>query len=388
MRARTIAAALTGCVFATVAWTTLADLGSAAGPEAQASVQSWAISAQPTVVIGAGGEPGHELDYVYDAARLADGRIVVANGGREVRYYSATGQYLFQHGRPGAGPGEYRAMRRLHVARGDTLWLYDNLLPRFTVLSPSGSLVRVVRLEARGSPGLVGTLANGTLVVGPVVRRWIKTGPSTEAGELEYRFLTPDGRAIGATIPFRGPDAFVVTFRDGRGQRALPFAVEPTAATSQTHLYSASPTADSVYTYDSRGSLTRVFSLGLSPRRVSQTDITRLLEIELSALASESARRSYRELFRQLPKPDIFPALRTLIVDSYGLIWCESFAYDPDREAWWTIVDSLGRTVAKAKAPPGVSVTRIGPNYVVGIRRLPGEPDQVGMYSLVRTAPD
>lgn len=94
---------------------------------ATAELEAWALSASPRVEIGvAEGEDPYQLYDVTSAARLPDGRIVIANNGsREVRFFDADGRFLLQVGGRGDGPGEYRQVDRVRLVPGDTLLVFD-----------------------------------------------------------------------------------------------------------------------------------------------------------------------------------------------------------------------------------------------------------------------
>ena len=69
----------------------------------------WLIGEAPILSIGAlEGNPAYELYQVRDAARLPDGRIVVANAGSgELRVFDPSGTHLASWGGRGEGPGEF-----------------------------------------------------------------------------------------------------------------------------------------------------------------------------------------------------------------------------------------------------------------------------------------
>src|SRR5687768_2934188 len=92
----------------------------------------------PTVRIGtADGDSSEVLFGAFSVDRTSDGRIVVANSGTsEVRIYDARGVHLRTMGRRGDGPGEFRALLRLGVIRGDTILAYDWRHGRITWFSP------------------------------------------------------------------------------------------------------------------------------------------------------------------------------------------------------------------------------------------------------------
>ena len=82
----------------------------------------WTVGAQPLVSIGnVEGESAYQLHRVADATRLADGRIVVANGGSlELLVFDAEGIHLDSWGGKGEGPGEFEGLNRVRSWAGDS----------------------------------------------------------------------------------------------------------------------------------------------------------------------------------------------------------------------------------------------------------------------------
>jgi hypothetical protein len=62
-----------------------------------------------------------------------------------ILFYAPDGVRIGSFGRPGGGPGEFQALRNLGWI-GDTLWAFDGLLFRFSLISSSRKLVATVRL--------------------------------------------------------------------------------------------------------------------------------------------------------------------------------------------------------------------------------------------------
>jgi hypothetical protein len=104
------------------------------------------IGTSPTVVIGTSDGP-LELQFhrAISAHRLADGRIVVSNGGSsELRWFAPDGAFQLAAGRAGQGPGEFRGTPTLFPWPGDSLAAYDPSLERLSLFSASGDQGRVV----------------------------------------------------------------------------------------------------------------------------------------------------------------------------------------------------------------------------------------------------
>jgi hypothetical protein len=68
-----------------------------------------------------------------------------------LRFYSASGAPLGKVGRKGGGPGEFQAMSQLGWI-ADTLWVYDGIQHRFTLLSPARKVLRTVPVPIPAKP--------------------------------------------------------------------------------------------------------------------------------------------------------------------------------------------------------------------------------------------
>lgn len=99
----------------------------------------------------------HDLVPFHEPASHA---LVVMNDGsiaigqpqdRSVRFFRSDGTPDGSFGRAGEGPGEFVAISRVGV-RGDSLWIYDPRLFRFTVLTPEREYARSLTADMRVRP--------------------------------------------------------------------------------------------------------------------------------------------------------------------------------------------------------------------------------------------
>ena len=83
----------------------------------------WAVGDEPALSIGTmEATAAYQLYRVADATRLADGRVVVANGGsNELLVFDANGGYLDAWGGQGEGPGEFTSLSLVAPWPGDSL---------------------------------------------------------------------------------------------------------------------------------------------------------------------------------------------------------------------------------------------------------------------------
>jgi hypothetical protein len=135
-------------------------------PPAVETVPGWAVGPEPLIEIGgAEDDARYQLFQVVDAARLSDGRIVVANGGsHELRFYDERGAYVSATGREGGGPGEFRGMgiKSLQVGADDSVYVFDWSSQRVSIFDARGRLARdFSALSSIGSLAYVGRFADG-----------------------------------------------------------------------------------------------------------------------------------------------------------------------------------------------------------------------------------
>jgi hypothetical protein len=91
------------------------------------------------------GLPGFPADVAVDH----QGRIYLGfSSPPELMRFSSRGLPEEHWERPGEGPGEFRMIRYLHVTASDSLVVFDPVLQRASIFSPSGAFVRSYR-----SPG-------------------------------------------------------------------------------------------------------------------------------------------------------------------------------------------------------------------------------------------
>lgn len=117
------------------------------------------------------------LSRIAGIAAAVDGRVYVADGLlKAVRIYDGSGKFVTEIGRPGDGPGEFRAINSIGV-RGRHLAVYD------------GSALRVTLFD-RHDLAVVGTIA---------VRDAL---PDLEwGGGAQIRFLSDSTFALGVRVP-------------------------------------------------------------------------------------------------------------------------------------------------------------------------------------------
>ncbi|MEO5799570.1 MAG: 6-bladed beta-propeller [Gemmatimonadales bacterium] len=117
----------------------------------------WPVAPVPmTRIGGSSSDESQELLGVGSARRLADGRVLVANGKpREMRIYSAQGKFLSRIGREGGGPGEFAGRIDIITLIGDTIVVFDQGSLRWSRFLASGKLVDEAKAGPAAAPAQV-----------------------------------------------------------------------------------------------------------------------------------------------------------------------------------------------------------------------------------------
>ena len=154
-----------------------------------ASNDSVGLSATPNVVRD---QKGRFYAIVHDASKVA--------------VFGPNGRLQKLIGRKGSGPGEFSSVYRIEIVQGDTLLVFDSMLRRVNVLSPTHNFVRVSPLPIRVTDFAV--LGSHWLIHGP--------GTSPSMAALPLHLFTSGGvheRSVGADPQIVKPGSRVPTWR-------------------------------------------------------------------------------------------------------------------------------------------------------------------------------
>lgn len=188
----------------------------------------------------------HDLTDVGFIAWARDGSIAIGQAqDLTLRFFAKDGTPQGRFGRSGAGPGEFRSLMRAGWL-GDTLWVYDHILRRVTLVGPHHKLLRsfVVTTSAKMPSGpdirhgtIGGVLPGGDVVMlglieVPLTMAFARVTPATGRGQMILAdssalcsTTTPDGRQVihpfcSREAPRTAPEgATVVTVRQSRAQQ-------------------------------------------------------------------------------------------------------------------------------------------------------------------------
>lgn len=140
----------------------------------------------------------------HSEARVARDRsgnmYVVGPYETRVKVFAPDGKYLRSIGTKGAGPGEYEGIAKVWVSREDSLYIFDNMLRRYDVLGPDGTLVRSARLEVGPEMQTI-VLPSGEFVFGLPIRTPDRIGQPLHRLTSIGKVMNSFGSATGVFRP-------------------------------------------------------------------------------------------------------------------------------------------------------------------------------------------
>lgn len=363
----------------------------------------WRLSSRPLLSIGgADGQGPTEFSGVVGVIRLDDGRVVVADAGSsELRFFGATGSFLYKRAGIGSGPGEVRGLDALAFAL-DTLYALD-AFGGAHLFTHDGTFTR--RIPYRMGPAAQfggdpdGVLAGSALVGRHVVSDWQRRPPGLDS--LEIRVLAPSGGSYRLLRTLPSQRTFRLT--TDRYKRATAYSPE-LAVAAFPHEVCASFTATyEVTCLDTLGRTTRVIRREVRSRTVTDSmkrawrngmtgrlpDGTSRLQGSLLAHRERVARTT--EFMRSLP------ALSRLLAARTGELWIADFqASDgivsnagaggrvPAGPSRWNIFAPNGAWSGTVTLPPRFRLFDAGRDWVAGVARDADDVERVEVWQLRR----
>ncbi len=309
----------------------------------------WRIGPEPSVSIGAleGAEP-YMLYLAWDATRLRDGRIVIANVGTdELRVFDASGTHLATWGGQGEGPGEFTGLWQVEPWPGDSIVAWH--APRFgiSVFDAQGNFARTIRLVHDEG-------------ISPMQR-------------FRPQSTKRDGTILAAHSP-EGGDTVAVQLRDGKGEVQSSFGThpgrEPVWASWGDLTVVGNTGRYEVRAFGADGSLARIVRRDHIPRPPTQGDVAAYIEQRVASniRATESEQAQSRRQYQTVPVAEYFPAFESIMRDALDHLWVEEYEVPGEERpgSLWAVFDPEGQVLGFVETPEGLWIFEIGEDYILG----------------------
>jgi len=293
-----------------------------------------------------------------------DGSLMIADGGsREVRVFSAAGEFQASFGGEGAGSGEFRRLRGLENA-GDTLLVFGDR--RVTVVAPDLSVVRTFGVDFFTTD--LHYLDGGAVL--PELSRPVL--PQAGLSGLVWRreplvLFDLRGTLIDSIGETRGHEVYVS--REGEYRTISPFFGRASrVAVLGRRIFRGSSETMQVEELDMSGNLLRILRIPDYP-----------LDLDDATIAAERAAildgvppgNFFRGVLEAAPASPTRPAFADILVDPSGAAWLELHQgeSEQDQPQEWLVLDADGTWLGTVRIPDRFTVSDITMDAVLGVRR-------------------
>lgn len=279
---------------------------------------------------------------IADVAVADDGRIYVADAeAHHVKVLSPDGTLQDTVGTRGDGPGEFRHLLKLSVARGDSLYVLDGADGRVHVFTPEGTFERgFLSGSDQGFP-IKMMIPDGTgassesaffFVYSPGARAVVQ-----DDAQMVVRTVRPGG-AIDGTL-FTTPPYQMTSKELANGGKLflnVPFTPFP-------H-YALGPTGRVHHAYGDSLNVTAYAPTG-QPERTVRVPFESTPPVTDSEIADALADRTRGKQQVRSQIPDSKPAFTQFLVDGEGRYWFGRPTANSDSTAWWVAAPETKRVV-------------------------------------------
>lgn len=338
----------------------------------------WTIGEVPIFEVGNPGETeGPDFYRVRGLVRLSNGVTVVANTGNfNLVYLGPSGSVITTVGRMGNGPGEFRAMRTIGRAEGDSVFVVDVLHQTISIFDDLGNFGRQMRYGTVVPHGYLpqGILPDGRFLFASDA---LTIGGKAEGPDSTLVLLVRLPGAVSDTVA-QLPKSFL-----GSPPGSLAFGPPSVFAVGEEQFYWGHGDRFEFRQFDQSGTLVRVFSKEWEPFHVSERIWQRVGEARIESLRRGRTRdmenliRRARQDQARIQRAEYLPAFLKALVDTEGNLWVMEYSLTGVRTAPWHVFDPSGRWITEVETPEGFTMMAVGADWVMGVALEEGTDAEV-----------
>lgn len=355
----------------------------------------WTVQDPWDFSVGDGVGPGHELHRVADATLLADGRLVVLNGGtNEVLVYRSPGRLTQATGQEGGGPGEYSQPTTLRGDDEGGLWVYDPGNSRTTHLDSQFEVIETQRtVYSFGTGRLIAALRPLTNGLVPLIQGTIPLMEIRNAeGVLEprWRVLLVDDTSPTEVAQLSGGEEFWTGVEQGiRLNDHVPFGQVSLYGSGPTSLVVGSSHARTFRVLDATGTEIATVDADGEPRSVTTEDWGHYQEsfrekhtgVRIRGMTT-NPRAAVQSFLSRAPRGEDFPMFDELQVDALARVWVREYSLAGATRRW-QVHSATNGLLAFLEVPRDWIVLEFGDGYLVALTMDEFDMEVVRVHQIV-----
>lgn len=344
--------------------------------------QGWRVG-DPLLSLGSEDDPLFQVAAA--ALRPGGGALVALGGSGEIRFYGPDGRREATLGRPGEGPGEFGILQSAGLLAGDTAWVFDYALRRFTLFHPAQGLLEVRSLE----PAPLRALAVGALEGGSWILReaWGDApgalGEGLRRDPIRVYRATASGGVTDTLASIPGREV-LITSEGGRAvMGTAPFARDATVAVTEDGVVLGDQEGYELRLMGPGGDLERIMRWAGPSLELTEDHVSRWVEAQLEGVDSRERDRA-RAYLENAPVPERRPAYGDVLTAPGGEIWVAEYAPPGRAPEGWTVLAADGTWLGAVVMPAGFAPLQVGEDRILGVHRDAQGVERVVVRALAR----
>lgn len=350
--------------------------------------EEWTLGTTPIFDVGnLDGDSTQQLFRVSDAARLPDGRIVIANGGsQELFFFDAAGNRTQVAGGRGGGPGEFESLS-WHQILKDTLAVANRRPARLSLFDLDGNFARSVAL----SGNMVGVFPDGTVLT----RQGALDGlPQSGLARFESSLirLAQDGEVLDSLGSIPGTEAHFDVGGGGVSIRTSPLMRSTWTLVHNDLYFVAATDTYEVKVFGMDGTLLSSIRKRHELRAIDDAVVDSYMEAALEDAGDDQALREARISLGSTELPPTLPAFgwssstqyAPVAIDDSGNLWVAEYGAFDNKKPRWSVFDRNGLLLGEVEFPVAVEPMHIGHDFVLGRIHDDFDVEHIVMYELLK----
>lgn len=334
------------------------------------AVAALSVDSVPFVNIAATAEDGSaRFLLAAGGTRLSSGVIVVSDlYDAVVRFFDGSGRLVRAVGRRGSGPGEFRSPSWVGQCAADSIFVWDPMLGRVTVLDSAGTFARQYRLPAR--PATIHCSRRGTFAIHLMPRELRRPDPAGKSPLYAAPLWLMNTR--GDTTGSLG----VVPLGENR-----PLGKVTRIALADDRIYVGTADSALVDVYGLDGRRLAALPIGVAPRAPTRRDYERTIDRMVAGMSDRAYRESLKRELLEIPMPDRLPPYTDLFTGPDGALWAVISGPGEDATRLRAIAAD-GRPLGEARLPVPARVLEVGQDYILGVYEAESGEQHVAAFRL------
>jgi hypothetical protein len=323
----------------------------------------------------------HNISFAIPAA--SDRFIIADSHSGQLVFIDEAARVVKVVGRAGDGPGEFRHIASIGGCGTDSVYVWDKVRRKVSVVDPRGTYIREFSLGSEARPDATDEVVcsgGGTFAyaASPSPGSMKRSADGVARGFSRVRVTDNTGKVV-LTLDDSVPSTEYVVLRGGAGPR--PLGKKTQLALIQNQLAVITGDSTEVSFISLRDQTRRSLSVSGLSSTISPGDFEEAVD-DLLAMVQPAIAQAVRPGLINVGPPAAAPGIRSILRGDDGFFWIAGAS--PAGATRMQSMDATGKVVATIEIPGRFTPTSVSPEGILGIAESPDGDRALQFYRIRR----